>query len=74
MLTLQTQVLLSCFQVHLTSANPNNKVQVCSVQEAVRAGADGVAVHINVGAADEDKMLTKLGRVADECEIYGMPL
>jgi len=56
------------------SPNPNNKVQVCSVQEAVRLGADGVSVHINVGAQDEDKMLTKLGKVADECEIYGMPL
>jgi len=53
---------------------PNNKVQVCSVQEAVRLGADGVSVHINVGAIDEDKMLTMLGRVADECDIYGIPL
>ena len=54
--------------------NPNNKVQVCSVQEAVRLGADGVSVHINIGAPDEDKMLTTLGRVADECESFGMPL
>jgi fructose-bisphosphate aldolase/2-amino-3,7-dideoxy-D-threo-hept-6-ulosonate synthase len=56
------------------SPNPNNKVQVCSVHEAVRLGADGVSVHINVGAQDEDKMLNTLGKVADECEIYGMPL
>jgi len=27
-----------------------------------------------VGAQDEDKMLTKLGRVADECDLFGMPL
>jgi len=27
-----------------------------------------------VGAADEDKMLQKLGRVADECDVYGVPL
>jgi fructose-bisphosphate aldolase/2-amino-3,7-dideoxy-D-threo-hept-6-ulosonate synthase len=54
--------------------NQNNKVQVCSVQEAVRLGADGVSVHINVGAQDEDKMLTKLGKVADECDQFGMPL
>ncbi len=56
------------------SPNPNAKVQVCSVQEAVRIGADGVAVHINVGAKDEDKMLTTLGKVSEECEFYGMPL
>jgi fructose-bisphosphate aldolase/2-amino-3,7-dideoxy-D-threo-hept-6-ulosonate synthase len=54
--------------------NPNNKIQVCSVQEAVRLGADGVSVHINVGAQDEDKMLATLGKVADECDLFGMPL
>ncbi|MCW4018741.1 MAG: 2-amino-3,7-dideoxy-D-threo-hept-6-ulosonate synthase [Candidatus Bathyarchaeota archaeon] len=59
-----------------SNLNPkqNNKVQVCSVQEAVRLGADGVSVHINVGAQDEDKMLNTRGRVAEECDIYGMPL
>ncbi|HUJ85208.1 MAG TPA: 2-amino-3,7-dideoxy-D-threo-hept-6-ulosonate synthase, partial [Candidatus Acidoferrales bacterium] len=56
------------------SPNPNNKVQVCSVQEAVGLGADGVSVHINIGAQDEDSMLRKLGRVSEECELFGMPL
>jgi fructose-bisphosphate aldolase/2-amino-3,7-dideoxy-D-threo-hept-6-ulosonate synthase len=65
--------------VHLSaisnlSPNAGNKVQVCTVKEAIRVGADAVSVHINVGAQDEDKMLTKLGRVADECDVYGMPL
>jgi fructose-bisphosphate aldolase/2-amino-3,7-dideoxy-D-threo-hept-6-ulosonate synthase len=65
--------------VHLSaisslSPNANNKVQVGTVQEAVRIGADAVSVHINVGAQDEDKMLTMLGKVADECDILGMPL
>jgi len=54
--------------------NFNNKVQVCTVAEAVRIGAEAVSVHVNVGAQDEDKMLTTLGKVADECDIYGMPL
>ena len=31
-------------------------------------------MHVNIGAQDEDKMLTNLGKVADECEVYGMPL
>jgi predicted phospho-2-dehydro-3-deoxyheptonate aldolase len=56
------------------SPNINNKVQVCSVQEAIRLGADAVSVHVNVGAQDEEKMLSTLGKVADECELYGMPL
>jgi predicted phospho-2-dehydro-3-deoxyheptonate aldolase len=54
--------------------NINNKVQVCTVREAVRLGADAVSVHVNVGAIEEDKMLTTLGRVAEECDLYGMPL
>jgi len=56
------------------SPSPNTKVQVCSVQEAIRWGADAVSVHVNVGAQDEDEMLVKLGRVANECDIFGMPL
>lgn len=65
--------------VHLSAVSnltPNclNKVQVCTVQEAVRLGADAVSVHINVGAPDECAMLATLGRVADECDSYAMPL
>jgi fructose-bisphosphate aldolase / 2-amino-3,7-dideoxy-D-threo-hept-6-ulosonate synthase len=56
------------------SPNPNYKVQVCSVQEAVRLGADAVSVHVNLGAQDEGKMLSKLGKVAEECDLFGMPL
>ena len=56
------------------SPNINSKVQVCSVQEAIRIGADAVSVHVNVGAPEEDKMLKNLGKVADECDVYGMPL
>src|SRR3989304_5036431 len=51
-----------------------NKVQVCTVAEAIRVGADAVSVHVNVGAEDEHKMLTVLGKVANECDVYGMPL
>jgi fructose-bisphosphate aldolase/2-amino-3,7-dideoxy-D-threo-hept-6-ulosonate synthase len=65
--------------VHLSgstthSANPNHKVQVCSVENAVRIGADAVSVHINIGAKQEEEMLVKLGSVACECDNYGMPL
>lgn len=56
------------------SPNINGKVQVCTVQEAIRIGADAVSVHINIGAQDEDKMLKNLGKVANQCDVYGMPL
>jgi len=65
--------------VHLSAIsnltpNCNNKVQVCTVAEAIRLGADAVSVHVNVGAETEHKMLKVLGKVADECDVYGMPL
>ena len=56
------------------SPKVNSKVQVCSVQEAIRIGADAVSVHVNVGAQDEDKMLQNLGKVAEECDNFGIPL
>ena len=54
--------------------NMNNKVQVCSVQEAIRVGADAVSVHVNVGAQEEGNMLSNLGKVAEECDNFGLPL
>jgi predicted phospho-2-dehydro-3-deoxyheptonate aldolase len=60
----------------MPNLDPNmyNKIQVCSVQEATRLGADAVAVHVNVGAPEEDKMLSNLGKVAEECDKFGLPL
>jgi len=56
------------------SPDPNNKVLVATVEEAIKLGADCVSVHINVGAEDEAGMLKKLGNTARECAEYGMPL
>jgi len=56
------------------SETPNNRVQVTSVKEAVRLGADAVSVHVNVGSENEGDMLHNLGMVAEQCNEYGMPL
>ncbi len=54
---------------------PNRKVRVGDVLEAVRLGADGVSVHVNVGGEpSEPDMLVKLGEVAAEADELGMPL
>ncbi|MFQ5941152.1 MAG: 2-amino-3,7-dideoxy-D-threo-hept-6-ulosonate synthase [Nitrososphaerales archaeon] len=52
---------------------PNKKVLMGTVAEAVRLGADGVSVHINIGAKEEPEMLVKLGQVADQCDEWYMP-
>ena len=54
--------------------DPNNKVLVNSVQNALKMGADGVSMHVNIGAENEANMLGDLGRVAIECIEWGMPL
>ncbi|MFQ6105475.1 MAG: 2-amino-3,7-dideoxy-D-threo-hept-6-ulosonate synthase [Candidatus Hydrothermarchaeaceae archaeon] len=54
--------------------DPNNKVLVTTVEEAIRLGADAVSVHINIGADNEADMLGILGGIAEECTRWGMPL
>lgn len=56
------------------SLSPNRKMLTGSVEEAVRMGADGVSLHINVGGKEEPEMLSQLGEVADHCQMWGMPL
>ena len=65
--------------VHLSgstslSPEPNAKTLVCSVEEAIRLGADGVSVHVNIGNGREKEMLSDLGRVAERAAYWGMPL
>jgi class I fructose-bisphosphate aldolase len=53
---------------------PNLKVGVCTLEEAVRLGADAVSAHINVGSEEEDKMLEFLGSLSEQCDSFGIPL
>ena len=54
--------------------DPNEKVLVNSVTNALKMGADAVSVHINIGADSEARMLVDLGEVAIECMEWGVPL
>ncbi|HII01411.1 TPA: class I fructose-bisphosphate aldolase family protein [Methanosarcinaceae archaeon] len=65
--------------IHLSAStslamDPNHKVLVTTVEEAIKVGADAVSVHINIGAEDEFEMLQGLGQVARKCDEWGMPL
>ena len=65
--------------VHLSAStsmnpDPNDKVMVCTVEEAIALGADAVSIHINLGAPQESKMIEEAGRVSKECTKWGMPL
>ena len=56
------------------SPDPNAKELVCTVEEALKLGADAVSVHINLGAETDSDMLRQLGRVSDQCREWQMPL
>ncbi len=65
--------------IHLSAStcmapDPNCKVLVCCVEEAIKLGADAVSIHVNIGAEDEKSMLKDFGRVAREASDWGMPL
>ena len=65
--------------VHMSAStilgpDPNNKVQVCSVEEVMKMGADAVSIHVNVGSETEADQLQDLGSVARKCDEWGMPL
>ncbi|EHQ35454.1 2-amino-3,7-dideoxy-D-threo-hept-6-ulosonate synthase [Methanoplanus limicola] len=65
--------------VHLSAStslnpDPNDKVMVCTVEEAIGIGADAVSIHINLGAPHESKMIEEAGKVSRECTRWGIPL
>lgn len=65
--------------IHLSGStslgpDPNSKVPVATVEDAIALGADAVSVHINVGAPNEPEQLRTLGEVAESCASWGMPL
>jgi class I fructose-bisphosphate aldolase len=65
--------------IHLSASTtlspyPNVKTLVCSVEEAIKLGADAVSIHINLGNGQEKEMLNDFGRVSYEARMWGMPL
>ncbi|WP_049987632.1 2-amino-3,7-dideoxy-D-threo-hept-6-ulosonate synthase [Halobellus rufus] len=65
--------------VHLngsTSIGPdsNDKRRTGTVEEALRAGADAVSFHINVGSDHEPDQLTELGDLTETAHQLGIPV
>lgn len=65
--------------LHLSGAtslapDPNRKVLVCSVERALKMGADGVSIHINIGADEEPEMLKDASTVVEKSREWGVPL
>jgi len=65
--------------IHLSASTnlsplPNAKTLVCSVDEAIKLGADAISVHVNLGDGQEKEMLNDFGKISYESRTWGMPL
>ncbi|GLY28169.1 2-amino-3,7-dideoxy-D-threo-hept-6-ulosonate synthase [Kineosporia sp. NBRC 101731] len=65
--------------VHLSAStaqapDPDAKYLVATVEEALRAGADAVSVHVNLGSLDERRQVADLAAVAEACDRWNLPL
>jgi fructose-bisphosphate aldolase/2-amino-3,7-dideoxy-D-threo-hept-6-ulosonate synthase len=65
--------------VHLngsTTVGPDerDKRPTATVEDAIRAGADAVSFHINVGSEYEPDQITTLGKVTSEAQRFGLPV
>lgn len=77
--TKHPQLAKSNYIMHLSAStaigpDPTEKVLVSSVESAIKLGADGVSVHVNLEVAKESNMVRDLGMVSDLCMEWGMPL
>lgn len=52
----------------------SNEDIIISMEEAVRLNASGVGMSIFVGAANEDRTISNLGRLVNEAGRFGMPV
>ena len=56
------------------SSRPDRREQICSLEHAVRAGADAVLATIGLGGAEESHHLRLCGQIARDCAAWGLPL
>jgi len=56
------------------SEDSTRRVQVTSVRRAVSLGASAVAANCFIGVPHDGELLAQLGRIADACVEYGVPL
>lgn len=65
--------------IHLSGSTtlspyPNAKTLICTVEEAIKIGADAVSIQVNVGNGNDNEMLRDLGQTARIASEWGVPL
>jgi len=67
------------FILHLSAStkyneDPNHKVIVNGIENAIELGADAVSIHVNIGSRHESEMLKDFGLISAQCDKHGIPL
>ncbi|MBF0120926.1 MAG: class I fructose-bisphosphate aldolase family protein [Desulfobacterales bacterium] len=65
--------------IHLSASTnlsplPHTKTLVCTIEEAIKLGADAVSIHVNLGDTYEREMLKDFGKISYEARTWGIPL
>ena len=68
----QVALILKCSTI--SPHHPELDVWVSRVDEALRLGADAIAMALTVGSADQAQLLSNLGALVREAEAVGMPV
>ncbi|MGE0607297.1 MAG: class I fructose-bisphosphate aldolase [Pirellulales bacterium] len=56
------------------TTQPYQREQICSLEHAVRVGADAVLMTLGLGSPDEARQLRQCGEITRECAYWGLPL
>ena len=67
-------LIVHCSASTNLSPRPNAKTLVCTVEDALKLGADAVSLHINLGDETEASMLHDMGEVVTAANKWGVPL
>jgi fructose-bisphosphate aldolase, class I len=68
----QPALIMKCSS--LSPYHPNHDVWVSSVEDALRLGADAIAMALTVGSDEQPQLLSNLGRLLREAEQVGLPV
>jgi fructose-bisphosphate aldolase/2-amino-3,7-dideoxy-D-threo-hept-6-ulosonate synthase len=66
--------LVHCNGSTAIGPDPNDKRPTATVETALRAGADGLSFHINVGSESEPRQIEALAELTAEAERFGLPV
>jgi fructose-bisphosphate aldolase/2-amino-3,7-dideoxy-D-threo-hept-6-ulosonate synthase len=70
---LRCGTLVDLFGGTWMSTRPERREQICTLEHAVRVGADAVLASVSLGGPDESHHLRACGQIARECAAWGMP-